>query len=377
MSDNIEAITMPKWGLAMQEGMLVDWHVNAGEQIAKGQEIADIETEKIANSFEAPTSGTLRRILADAGESLPVGALLGVVADESVSDADLDAYIAEFNEQFAEVLAARAADSDTGPEPETVDTAAGTIRYLTLGEAEGTPVVFIHGFGGDLNNWLFNQAAVAETHTTFALDLPGHGGSTKALEAADVPALAGAVLAFMDTAEIDRAHLVGHSLGGAIAAHIGTGNPHRTASATLVCSAGLGSEINIDYIEGFIAASRRKDLKPLVQQLFADPALVTRDLLDDLLKFKRLDGVEAALKQISQAVFAGGSQSLVLSEQLAASGVPVQVIVGSDDHIIPASHADALEGKAAVHRLGGAGHMVHMEKASDVNELLMKFFASA
>jgi len=93
MSDPIQAITMPKWGLAMEEGLLAAWHVEAGAEISKGQQIADIETEKITNSFESPATGPLRRIVAEAGETLPVGALLGVVSESSVSDADIDAYV--------------------------------------------------------------------------------------------------------------------------------------------------------------------------------------------------------------------------------------------------------------------------------------------
>src|SRR5262249_31673043 len=85
----IEPILMPKLGLAMQEGMLAAWHVADGATIEKGQEIADIETSKIANVFESPVSGTLRRRLVNDGEVVPVGALLAVVADRAVSDGDL------------------------------------------------------------------------------------------------------------------------------------------------------------------------------------------------------------------------------------------------------------------------------------------------
>ena len=63
---------------------------------------------------------------------------------------------------------------------------------MALGEGEGPPIVFIHGFGGDLNNWQFNQEALAERHATYAIDLPGHGGSSKDLGSGrvDVGALA-------------------------------------------------------------------------------------------------------------------------------------------------------------------------------------------
>ena len=80
----IEPIVMPKWGLAMEEGTLAKWTVAPGQTIEKGQEIADIETTKIANAFESPASGTIRRLVAPEGQTLSVGALLAVVADPSV-----------------------------------------------------------------------------------------------------------------------------------------------------------------------------------------------------------------------------------------------------------------------------------------------------
>ena len=173
MSDAIRPIVMPKWGLAMQEGMVAKWLVEAGAEINAGDEILDIETSKIANVFESPVAGPLRRIVVGEGETVPVGALLGVVADASVPDADLDAFVAKFQEEFA----AHAAEAGAAaPEPQNLDAGGRRIRYLALGEGEGVPIVLIHGFGGDLNNWQFNQEALAAGRVTYAIDLPGHGG---------------------------------------------------------------------------------------------------------------------------------------------------------------------------------------------------------
>ena len=83
----IQTIVMPKWGLAMQEGMLAAWHVAEGQEVTKGQEIADIETSKIANAFESPVVRPGAARLVGEGETVPVGALLAVVADASISDA--------------------------------------------------------------------------------------------------------------------------------------------------------------------------------------------------------------------------------------------------------------------------------------------------
>ena len=373
MSDAIRPIVMPKWGLAMQEGMVAKWLVGEGAEISPGDEILDIETSKIANVFESPVGGPLRRVVVGEGETVPVGALLGVVADASVPDAELDAFVAKFQEEFA----AHAAEAGAAaPEPETIDAGGRRLRYLALGEGEGTPIVFIHGFGGDLNNWQFNQETLAAARPTYALDLPGHGGSTKDLgAAADVGALAGVVLDFMDAKAIRKAHLVGHSLGGAIALDLALNHSDRVASVTVICSAGLGPEIDMVYIDGFMAAKRRKQLQPVLEMLVADPEMVSHEMIEDVLKFKRLDGVETALNQIIEGTFAGGRQALQLSGRLGELAMPVQVIWGRQDRIIPVRHSDGLSSRVQVHVFDDAGHMVHMEKAAEVNQLIERFVA--
>ena len=97
-----------------------------------------------------------------------------------------------------------------------------------------------------------------------------------------VAGLARTVISFMESLGIDKAHLVGHSLGGAIAMEVARSAPARVKSLILVSSAGLGPEINIDYIDGFIAANARRDLKDLLGTLFADQSLVSRQMIDEV-----------------------------------------------------------------------------------------------
>ncbi len=370
----ITPIVMPKWGLSMAEGTVVSWLVEEGAAISVGMPILEVETDKIANAVEAPDPGLLRRRLAAAGELLPVKALLGVMAPPEVSDAEIDAFVAA----YVVPAPAEGDAADAGPAYLWAEVDGIRVRYARRGdEASGAtsqeaPVLFLHGYGGDLDNWMFNLDAVAAAAPVIALDLPGHGQSDARLPGcASLSDLAGYVLHFLDAIGVRRVHVVGHSMGGAIAAQMALSAPERIASLVLIATAGLGTEINAGYIDAFAAAATRRELKPVVEQLFADPGLVSRQMLDDLLRYKRLDGVSQVLAELGAKLFAGGRQAEQPVPQLAGSGVPMVLVWGSEDRIIPAAHAARAPAGAKVQVLGGAGHMVMMEKAGSVNESIV------
>jgi len=362
----ITPIVMPKWGLSMKEGTVTSWLVEEGAEISVGAPILEVETDKIANAVEAPDPGTLRRKVAQDGETLPVKALLGVMAEAEVSDADIDAYVAA----YVTPAHGEGEDAETAPAYQFAEVDGLRIRYARKGASYGVPVLFIHGFGGDLDNWLFNLDAVGEKSPVIALDLPGHGQSTARLPGTSIEALAGFVARFMDVLDVEQAHLVGHSMGGAIAAQLALDHPRRVASVALIGAAGLGPEINARYAEDFVAAPSRRELKPVLAQLFANPELVSRQMVDDVLKYKRLDGVGELLGALSRGVFDDGRQAEQPGLRLGETGKSVLVIWGREDRIIPAHHAGSAPPGATVEVLDGAGHMVQMERANDVNRLL-------
>ncbi len=364
---DITAIVMPKWGLSMSEGTVTAWLVDEGAAIEVGTPILEVETDKIANAVEAPDPGLLRRRIAQPGETLPVKALLGVMAPPEVSDAEIDTYIAAYV-----VPAADAADEEAAPAHAFAEIDGIRIRYARRGDAasRATPVLFLHGFGGDMDNWLFNLDAVAENAPVIVLDLPGHGQSEARLPGESLDALAAFVAKFLDHLDVERVHAVGHSLGAAIAAQLALDAPSRVASLALINPAGLGDEIDPVYTQGFVAAKSRRELKPVLERLFADPSLASRKLIDDVLKFKRVDGIDDLLDRLRSALFEGGRQAAQPGRRIDAQRVRTLVLWGRDDQVIPAAHAANAPAGAMVNIVEGAGHMLMLEKASEVNARL-------
>ena len=149
----LKAFTMPKWGIEMSEGMIGEWMVAEGQDFGRGDVLTLIETDKITNEVEAEADGRFVRIVAQAGETLPVGALLAVFGDASDRPAAIDAFIDGFRPADARM----AADADEPPTPAIAqpapaavivpDTVAISPAARARAESEGLDVSAINGTG--------------------------------------------------------------------------------------------------------------------------------------------------------------------------------------------------------------------------------------
>ena len=96
MAEKIEALTMPKWGIEMEEGKITEWIIDEGKSFKRGEVLLVIETDKISNEVEAEFDGLFRKKVVEADGTYPVGALLGVFAEESIADDEVEKFVNDF-----------------------------------------------------------------------------------------------------------------------------------------------------------------------------------------------------------------------------------------------------------------------------------------
>ncbi|TCV66242.1 acetoin dehydrogenase dihydrolipoyllysine-residue acetyltransferase subunit [Pseudomonas fluorescens] len=371
---SIEAITIPKWGMTMTEGLLAEWLVAVGDRIERGQEIMEVESTKTANVVESPVSGIVRRIVVPEGDTAAVGALVAVVADDGVSDEEIDAFIA----QFASANKQQGGEESGAVTSRKIDVGDGkVINALAIGPESDSTVVLLHGFGGDLSTWMFNQDAFANSYRVVALDLPGHGASTPISEGNVLDSLVDAVEKAVDSFAKGKLHLVAHSFGGAVAAALVARKGQTVASISLLAPVGLSATINKSFLDDFVAAERRRPLKEVLERLFADPSKISNDMVEATLQFKRLEGVPQALEAIKDLIANEQGQVQSIGVTLREFNGPVQLIWGDRDQVVPVPAPSEVPQNATLTTLPDVGHMPQMESTTEVNRLVLENIAKA
>lgn len=367
------AVTVPKWGLAMEEGTIVQWLKSPGDTVAEGDEIVEIETDKINNAMESPASGVLRRIVAHEGHKLKVGALIAVLAEAAAPEAEIDAFVQAYGDgpAMADGEGGSAAGGFTHAH---VDTHLGPVHLVRGGQGEGLPVVLLHGYASDLNSWLFTMEALARAHPVVALDLPGHGESTKLVGDGSTAEIAQAVSEALGAIGVTRAQFVAHSWGAAVATRLAAQQPALVARVLAIAPAlYAGTTLSGDFLEGLATGRKARELQPWLQQLVVDTSLITTDMTENLVRFKRLDGVEEALEQLRTKL--QDAQEAQAVQRDARTLVGLVVIEGAQDAVVGRVDADALPAGARVETIAQAGHVPHLERASQVNAILLDALA--
>ncbi len=299
-------IVMPRVDMDMTTGKLTQWFVAEGERVEKGQPLFEIETDKAAMEIEATASGILRAVAAKPGDRLPVGTVIAVIAapgeDYTAPErAPALATAAPAAEAAATIVAplevapaagdgvratpaarrlAREQGVDlaglagSGPHGriQATDVAEGAaspalaagagLNRLWLARGRGTPLVFLHGFGADLNGWRPLVGRLRGERPFLALDLPGHGAS-KLSGSISLDAFVAAVDATLAEEDVRELHLIGHSLGGAIAVALAARRGEQNPLAHAHCAGRTrpGGEWRLP--RRLLARSERRQPRPL------------------------------------------------------------------------------------------------------------------
>jgi pimeloyl-ACP methyl ester carboxylesterase len=250
-----------------------------------------------------------------------------------------------------------------------VDIGKERINYVERGASTSaqlrTPVVFIHGAGSSHLIWGSQVRALGDRARALALDLPGHFKSD-GVGRDSIAAYAEVVLQFLDALALERAIVVGHSMGGAIAQSLALAYPDRVAALALVAT-GARLRVSPAFLEGF-----QNDFENTVDKISAyyfardaDPRLIEKSA--------------ALLRACGQLIVLGdftACNGFDASERIPQISVPTLVLGGTEDQLTPPKSSEFLAVKipdAQLVLIDGAGHHVMIEKADAVNRVLKEF----
>ena len=239
-------------------------------------------------------------------------------------------------------------------------------------EKTGAPVVLLHGFGGDAMSWANIQTALARHVRSLAMDLPGHGQAIGWPEIGHAGLSAKAATRTLDGLGLERIHLVGHSMGGAIATLITLRAPERIASLTLLAPGGFGEEINHRLLRRYASAREEEQIQLLLEQFFGWENPVPRKLAAHIAEARKAPGAIEALETIVDAIIDGERQKTLPRDKLGELACPVKVIWGTQDRVLPTRQAHRMPGPVAVHVFERTGHMLQMEIPRECTRLILE-----
>jgi pimeloyl-ACP methyl ester carboxylesterase len=270
----------------------------------------------------------------------------------------------------------------------------GRLRiHHTWGGRGSPPVLMIHGLGSaGYLGWRFNLPALAGGHRVLAPDLPGFGRSDKPRTRYGVPLFTRTLLRYLDSQGLERAAVVGASMGGRVALELALRHPGRVSRLVLVNSLGLGFPRRLVHGLFALPGVGRTAFRLTGTVLERVPGATIRQLagrlrlvenperaLDDaylqaLREIHADRGVAPAYLATVRALFLMGAHDL--SRELRRLRMPVRLIWGADDPLFPVQHA------TRAHRLlpgselavmEGAGHSPQAERPDEFNRILERF----
>lgn len=236
---------------------------------------------------------------------------------------------------------------------------------------KGPPIVLLHGFGTSGDAWKAVRAGLGARHATIAYDLPGHARSIRSESIGGAGRMAKAIIADLDGRGIGPVHLVGHSMGGAVASLIALRAGERVRSLTLLAPGGFGPEINHRLLDHYARASSEREIRLALENMFGWNNPVPGAMVDDLLELRGTPGQIDVLIEIAASMTDDtGEQGMLPRDGLAGLAMPVKVLWGTQDRVLPTRQAHKLPPLFAAHVFEDTGHMLIEEQEQAVVALI-------
>lgn len=239
------------------------------------------------------------------------------------------------------------------------------------------PVICLHGIGGDTTSFQPQLDGLSGAGRVIAWNMPGYGGSD-ALHQLTFPALAAALVGFMDALGVSRAHLCGQSIGGMVALETALLHPERVTSLALIGTTPAFGGRDDSFKEQFIAArlgqlDAGKTLPELAESF-------VHEIVGPEASAEVIAMAKASMAAVPEATYRDVIRCLTTfnrRDDIAALALPVCVIAGEHDRNAPpktmARMAESIPG-AEYHEIKGAGHLINLEAGAQTNAILGTFY---
>lgn len=233
----------------------------------------------------------------------------------------------------------------------------------------GIPIVLLHGFASTGAAWLPVMEMLGG-RSVLAYDLPGHGQSLGYPNAGSPGTAAKAIIADLGERGIERVHVAGHSMGGAIASLIALMQPDLLASLILLSPGGYGPEINAPLLRRYGSAAAPGEIAACLKEMSGPDAEISPEVTARMVRTRQAPGQTAMLEKIAALITRDGRQGVLPSEDVAALRMPAAVLWGTQDPVLPFSQMERMPGGWTKIPLDRAGHMLIEEAPDRVAELI-------
>lgn len=377
---------LPRLGETMEEGRIIAWLKQPGETFRRGETLLEVETDKTVVECPALMDGKLVEHLVKAEDRVPVDAAIARVEVEGEAPVAFvpaitapvpynakPKVIASPHPVSGKVRASGKARSVARRTGTDLTKLSGTGRggrivaqdVVAAGQGQSSArVILIHGLFADAASFALLKLMLERSgFVVMAIDLPGHGASTKSAATLDE-----AIQAVETELPAGDLVLVGHSLGAIVAARIAARLGARVKHLILLSPAGFGIDINGAFIDAMMNARNEDQLLDALQML--GPVKASRAFAGAQLQ-RMADG-RGTLTRLVSSVTEGSFQKVAITRDLAKLAMPVTAVFSRDDPIVPAHHALAAPGNVEVRMISGCGHVPHWFKADFIVGLLKR-----